>query len=413
MKIFARFSTDVSATIAALAALTFPVILGMAGLGVDGSMWIMQKRTLQTAVDAAVMSAAWEIANGRNSNADAAALREAQNNGYNPAKNGTLNIVIGQDASNNTTVTGTLQQRADLYFSKVIYSGTVTLATTAASTVEPPTSDYCMLALNPTIDGAIRTVGVVDVEATSCGMASNSSSPISFNVSGNVTLNVNDASSVGGITYNGHDPFSVNTTLSENQNPFVDPYANLATPNYTHCTANQIATHAIIGQQPSGNTYYPGVYCGGFSGSGTFSPGVYILDGGNFNVGNITGQGVSVVLTSSSGNNYGNVSMAGNSSLNITAPAVGQDMAGVAIYRDRAAPAGDNSFLGNSIVNVSGAVYMPTAQIDWGGTSGSTGQQCTRLIGDSIFLHGTPNIGNNCAGTGTNNIGKPSVKLTL
>jgi len=75
------FLRDEKGAIATVVAIVLPLLLALAGLGVDTSMWIMTNRKLQVAVDAAVISGAWEVANDRKDNMQTAALREAQNNG--------------------------------------------------------------------------------------------------------------------------------------------------------------------------------------------------------------------------------------------------------------------------------------------------------------------------------------------
>jgi Flp pilus assembly protein TadG len=66
-----------------LTALMLPIIIGMTGLGVDVSMWVMQKQHLQTAADAAATAGSWEIAKGDKANAQAAATKAAED-GVNP-----------------------------------------------------------------------------------------------------------------------------------------------------------------------------------------------------------------------------------------------------------------------------------------------------------------------------------------
>lgn len=52
-----KYLNGETASVLPLAALAFPVVLGMAGLGTDAGLWMAQKRSLQTAADAAVIAA--------------------------------------------------------------------------------------------------------------------------------------------------------------------------------------------------------------------------------------------------------------------------------------------------------------------------------------------------------------------
>lgn len=413
------FRTDICGSVVTVMAILLPVIIGMAGLAVDGGFWVMSQRKLQTAVDAAVISAAWEVANGQSDSAQAAALREAEKNGYDSTQSGTLDIVVSPGSGGTATVAGTIRQKAPVFFSEALFHNTVFIASSAASAVIAPTGDFCLLALNPTVSGAISTVGNVDIESPNCGLASNSSSGSAITANGNVTLNVNDVSVVGGISSGTQGHFPNTTTVEQNQSAFTDPYADLPVPSYTHCTAAQIAAGTIIGQQPSGNTYYPGTYCGGISTHGTMnlSPGVYTLDSGGISLGaqaNLSGTGVTLVLTSSQGSAHiGGWTQHGGSTINISAPTDG-DMAGVAIYQDRNAPSGAGvNISGGGSVDVNGVIYTPSTSLDWGGNfSTANADSCTRIIADTIRFHGTPALGNNCAATGVKNIGSFSVKLT-
>ena len=63
-KIIRRFIGDEGGAIAVMFALMLPVLIGFVGLGIDVGMWFQERRNMQTATDAAVVSAAWEQASG-------------------------------------------------------------------------------------------------------------------------------------------------------------------------------------------------------------------------------------------------------------------------------------------------------------------------------------------------------------
>lgn len=142
------------------------------------------------------------------------------------------------------------------------------------------------------------------------------------------------------------------------------------------------------------------------------------MDGGDFSVSggstNVIGEGVSIILTKSgSGGSWGNVSINGGN-LDLSAPAAGEDMAGVLFYQDRNAPASSqkNSFLGGATMNLDGVIYTPSRGLDFGGNNGSTSETCTKLIAKTVKFHGTPAIGNHCEGNSNiRDIGIPNIKL--
>jgi hypothetical protein len=160
-------------------------------------------------------------------------------------------------------------------------------------------------------------------------------------------------------------------------------------------------------------TLDPGVYCGGLSLSGganvTLNPGTYIMDGGTFSIsGNstISGAGVTIVLTSSSGSDYATVSIAGGAHVNLSAPTSG-NMAGLAFFQDRNAPSGvHNDFNGGETMNIEGAIYMPKQTVNFAGGT-NTGNGCTQIVADEIAFKGNANVEANCTGKGTASMVEP------
>jgi Flp pilus assembly protein TadG len=111
---FRRYFKSESGSILPLAAGLLPVLVGVAGGGVDVGSWVMTKRNLQTAADAAVVAAAWEIANDYENYAEYAAIKEAQENGYKAEGNNELNLTI-DNSSGVIVVTASIRQKADVY----------------------------------------------------------------------------------------------------------------------------------------------------------------------------------------------------------------------------------------------------------------------------------------------------------
>src|SRR5688500_138506 len=91
-----HFLKNGDAAILPMQALMIPVILGLAGLGVDTGSWMLTPRNLQNAADAAVMSAAWEIANGYEAGYEEAALREAEKNGYVSGDGSSIELTLAE-----------------------------------------------------------------------------------------------------------------------------------------------------------------------------------------------------------------------------------------------------------------------------------------------------------------------------
>jgi hypothetical protein len=131
--------------------------------------------------------------------------------------------------------------------------------------------------------------------------------------------------------------------LSTHTAPVVDSYARLEVPAYPGCTR----TRYRLGEQRT-ETISPGIYCGGIAVAGgatlNLEPGTYILDRGNFVVSDnstVSGQGVTLSLTSRTRSSYGAIDIRPGSTLGVTAPALGAaaGIPGIAIWVDGHAPA--------------------------------------------------------------------------
>ncbi len=418
-----------------MTAIMLPLLIGMTGFGVDVSMWVMNKRDLQSAADAAAIAAAWEVANNYD-DADLdeidfeedieqeytnypeyAAYKEAMKNGFDPST-GNLNIEFVENENGFDQITVTVSQEENLYFSRAVFRGDVYTNAAAATVVIVPTGNYCFLALDPTADGAVTAVGNVDLVAEMCGIAVNSNSDSALDVSGNVDIDIADLHIVGDMDITGSVDLEYDT-LETNSSTIPDPYKKLGVPDYAGCDYNN--------KRVNGNaSLSPGVYCGGLNirGNGTveMDPGVYIMDCGDFQVsgnGDIIGENVSIILTCADDvNDTGSMDISGNKDITLTAPEAGEDMEGVVIYKDRDSPETPqcNKVVGGSAVILDGAVYVPSDCFRIGGNAGAVSpgsDPCTRLIAKRIELHGNPYIGNECDGSAAKDIGEISIKLVL
>src|SRR3546814_11162369 len=78
-------------------------------------------------------------------------------------------------------------------------------------------------------------------------------------------------------------------------------------------------------------------------------------------------------------------------------------MAGILFYQDpNADPGGTNSlaeskFNGNAKVNLTGALYFPQRQVEYGGGSSAAGASCLHIVARSVEFTGNANITNDPA----------------
>jgi hypothetical protein len=413
-----------------MTALLMPLLLGMTGFGVDVSIWMMNKRSMQSAADAAAIAAALEIANGYNDSEagvdvgvayntypEYAAIREAIRNGYDPER-GDITITINDEL---TEVLVSISQTQDSYFSALVFDDNAVTVVNAAAELSPSGESFCLLALDEEASGAITTAGNVTIDAQGCGIAVNSNAEDAFALNGSVVIDIGDITTSGDIEITGNGVELDYASLTTGAANVPDPYEDLEVPEYSGCDETNYSA--------SGNaTLTPGVYCGGISvtsnGDVELEPGVYIMDCGDFDVtggGTLLMDGVSIILTCSTGDDYGNIDITGSRDVTLIAPDSGEDMEGVAIYKDRNAPEQNgqcaNKMTGTSGILLDGAAYLPSDCFRVGGDASAlspTQNPCTRIIAQQIEFHGNPGIANNCEGSAANDItALNGVRLTL
>lgn len=392
---FSSFKKDIAGSTITLAAISFPIILGMAGLGTDAGLWMAEKRKLQAAADAAAMAAGWELMQETPEYMDTSALREALRNGY--TNDGTMTLAT-RDSNEGVIVSANIRQDVEAYFSKLVFSNSVRVNITAESLVTGVEGDFCVLSLDESASAAMTTQGSVELQMPSCGIAVNSSHNNALSIGGNVNINVDNIRIVGSHSVSGNSATLDYNYLREGRDPLEDPYAELEVPEYNGCDESN--THLSADA-----TLSPGVYCGGIQITGTntveFEPGVYILDRGDFNVsgnGALIGEGVTFILTGN-GPHYASMDITGGREINFSAPESGEDWAGIVFFQDPNAPAnGTNKLTGSNEIVMNGVAYFPAQNLQFGGGASffGTDDVCTRLIGKTVTLSGNPLLGNNC-----------------
>ena len=144
------------------------------------------------------------------------------------------------------------------------------------------------------------------------------------------------------------------------------------------------------------------------------NPGTYILDRGNFTVsGNsaVNGTGVTIVLTSRIGSNYGAIDIRAGSTIEITAPALGATagIPGIAIWVDGDQPVARDTFDGGSTQNINGAIYLPGRQVKYSGGS-SSATRCSQLIAREVTFTGNSYFRHDCQGAGLSDPDPPLLR---
>jgi hypothetical protein len=241
------------------------------------------------------------------------------------------------------------------------------------------------------------------VSLTACDLYNASRETGSTELLEGASLNARNIFLSGGYALSPGSVMTASRYLTTHTSPVADPYVRLEVPSYPGCTR----TRYRLGERKT-ETIPPGIYCGGIevAGGATLSldPGTYLLDRGNFTVsGNSTvnGTGVTIVLTSRTGSNYGAIDIRAGSRIEITAPALGATagIPGIAIWADGDQSAAGDTFDGGSTQNINGAIYMPGRQVKYSGGS-SAATQCSQLIARAVTFTGNSYFRHDCQGSG-------------
>ena len=445
--VFKKFANNESGAIAVMFALMLPVIMGVVGLGIDAGMWFKERRSMQTATDAAAVSAASERAIGAtHAEMDAIARIEAAKHGF----DGTTDTL----ALNSNYVHGGVGGHVEVVivhplntFLSQIISSIVPESTTRAVATTVGGNDACFLSLAGTGTGI--DISNASVAMNGCGVFANSTSianpnqsiKVSMSPGSGDTLSVDCLWSAGAVDGTvgtvstpvvGQDIVVADDCKVMESVPTVkDPFADLAVPIYGGCDINANITGGTL--TGSGNLNTPKVICADIKLTGgtlNIDPGVYVLDGGSIDIsGNaaMNATGVTFILANTISGTYGGVSITGTGVINWSAPTLADYAAaapidgstdnymgvantnytGIALFQSAPTPPTPSSnydvkVTGTSDASVSGAIYVPNNDVSFGGTAGIMPSNCLQLVSNTLTISGDAAIQNDCAIYGGN-----------
>jgi len=376
-----RFTADRGGQVALIFALALVPIIGAAGVAVDYSRANSVRSQLQAALDAAVLAGAADQTSNQTTTA-------SNNFSANLSIGGTSGVTYGTPSfsAQSGKFTGTASATVPMTFAGVLGFKTMAVSAYAAATPSDIASNgnaMCLLALNATVQAAVNDSGGTKVNAPNCITQINSSNTKAVSLSGGAQINSAENCFVGGMSSSGGS--SVSPSPDVVCKAKADPFATYATPTVGPCDYTNYKTSTPA-------TLQPGVYCGGISISSTtvtFSPGLYIINGGLVQSSGssvVSGDGVSFYLT---GTGAG-VSTSGGSGWHIVAMSSGT-LAGFVFFLDPAANAASKSGLsGSSQLYFEGVIYLPNQQLTLSGQSTAyTPSPFTAYIADTFTLSGS------------------------
>jgi hypothetical protein len=396
-----------------LIALGLIAIMGVVSLGIEGAYLLAQARRLQTVADNAAYSGAVAILDKAPADPHTEAAAIIAGSSYASGATPTINIppLSGPYAGNASAVEVILSQPQSLALAGLVYSGPFTIERRAVAAVTYVNGD-CALILDPTASGSFSVSNNANVSFTGCGLAVNSASTHAIKVQNNASVTGSTASIVGSYTASdiaNNSQFNFNT-VNTNSSPVEDPYASRSVPTPGGCSAQNTWGGSSVA------TIQPGTYCNGLSFTNnaqiTMAPGVYIINQGNFTVANnvvLSGTGVSIVLTSSTGSNYGTISFGNNTQINLSAMTTGPT-AGMVVFENPAAPLGNTTIKNNTGWVLNGALYLPKQNLTLSNNN-ATNTNCMQVISNQLTIKNNVTMNLSCSDIPISGIGSGTVRV--
>jgi Flp pilus assembly protein TadG len=405
---FNCFLQNRQASVAPMLALAAMPLFGAVGAAVDYSRAASARAEMQAALDASALLMAKDA-----KNVDDAQLNAGASNYFNASFQNSEVENIQTTVAISSTSGGYLVSMSATGWVSTKFMGIMGYSTLKVA-VNSKAISYmdglgCVLSLNKHVSGAATGQGSTSVTLSGCSLYDNSDHATALVAGGSAHISALSVGVVGNVS--GASNISTTLGIRTGIGAVVDPYAEVANPTPTGSIYNY--------PSPINNsiTLNPGIYPSGLKlvagASVTLSPGTYYIQGNGLNVqggATLTGNGVTLVFTSSNGSDYATATINGNATVNLTPPTIGPT-AGIVIFGDRNMPAGTSfKFNGGATQYLGGAVYLSKGAINFAGGA-NTSTSCTQLIGDTVTFTGNSAFALNCSSYGTKPFSPLIVKL--
>jgi hypothetical protein len=398
--------------VAAMMALLLVPLVGALGMAVEASSWSFMSRTAQNAADSAAIAAA--------NNASASATSEAQANvqqyGFASsavAVSSGVQCPDGKSACYKATVTQVLP----IYLTRVVgFNGDVTLSggrrgktitsIALAEPLNPISYPSCLTSMGSdnasknNVD-AIDFKGTASVDMAGCALSAVGPSPSSITCNSHA-LGAAYGFATGTVDSNGKCQIPQKSG-GQSSSQYCNPYAaNIPAGCPSSTYAADVAT-AVSGASGTSCTLSGGkltavtqscTYSGNLSLknaiTGPTAGAVVVVTNGNLDLAGNSSTGVTYVLNGSS---PGTV-VPGNINLEAPGSTATTGTQGIAVFQtsSNSSPTITSwTENGGGQINITGLLYLPFTNVDFGGDSGSGGdpKHCYIAVFNSLEVHGT------------------------
>jgi hypothetical protein len=387
-----------------------PALLGFTALGTEASYWWFQSRAAQGAADAAALSAA-AAATAKNNRMLSEAHATAAAQGFAHCVNGvtvTMNSPpsAGTYAGEADAVEVVVTQNQERLFSKLFSNDAVLIAARAVA-IEGAAGNACVLALNGNAKGALKGAGTMKATLNGCGLAVNSKNTTALETDGGAIVTADSADIVGGVSGSG---LTAAKGINTGTKPTRDPYADVV--QHPSLGMRQDEPLGKEHRHPESGRVLQGRQDQRRRSRHTQSWRLLLRRRRSFGRGrsNHRRDGRDAGLHGRRRERLRDR----DGQRRCERPyhrADERPLAGIAVFGDRAMPAGSVFTLnGGGTQDFTGAIYLPKAAVTYAGGA-KTGKSCTQLVGDTIEFKGNAEFELNCTGTGARDIGtnRPSL----
>lgn len=368
-----RLRTDTRGSVAIVAALSLPLLAGVAGLAVDLSRMTMTKASLQSIADHLALSGAREMQLRQRDLAALEAYLEARGRGY-VAEQGLVADISAVIDPREQSVRIVFEGYPETIFIKAFRGERSAVSVEAVAMSVGGEYPLCLVTLDESAQHSMQFSTRTRVEAPGCAFYANSTNHRAVHIQGNSRLEAALVCAAGGIATTG--AFTSSAHRETDCPPVADPLRSRSLPTPGTCTldgATRIADRRVL---------VPGTYCGDITlragadvalqaGSYVFSGTLKVEDGAR-----LTGEEVSLHF---SGGDQGPGGGKGNGNprnvvfevtrearISLTAPRDG-DLAGL-LLTGRAPNGADQRYhFGSAYTHLlTGTIYLPDGHFSVG-----------------------------------------------
>jgi Flp pilus assembly protein TadG len=395
-----RIFPDERGNVALVVAAVFPLLIGAAGLAIDGTAWVLQKRQIQQAADSAAMAGVYGLIAGQDMQN---AVNRSIEHGGTVADNASIQAVQGPPGLENDPFAVQVQiaTPARMIFSRMfMHTPPVITADATASVVQ--NGQFCAFALGSVREEAglvLRPNSNVEVD---CGVTTNSSSPTALEADSSSSLQALALRAYGSFGYGNARTAIHNSGVHENALEQKDPLEGTDPP----LIPNTGCPNATINPGEDEIALDPGCYANmTLNGNVRLQDGEYILNRGNFVVGpqgHVQCDACTIFLTSEDAatqpGSIGKVKISTQATVKMSATREGPN-SGILFYQDRHAspelPGDENRLGGNSFSKLSGMIYFPSETVYVDGNDNAD-MKCSRFVARRLVFAGRVYIGKGC-----------------